>query len=183
MEEFINLIQKLEKQLNVGLSGVQKILLTTDGSITRILEALSFERIIIRTLKKKPIKASGKIAHELNYKGTISYREVLLMGKESGRCYIFAKSWVPINRLDSDYAEDILSRDEPIGKILQLHKLESRRNIIKIGSLKSKRLKKFFKTEEDIFLRRAYHIIHKDKVLIKIEEYFPLSSFKSYAGT
>ncbi|GBC75088.1 Chorismate pyruvate-lyase [archaeon HR06] len=153
------IIDKVEEELKVKLSGVQKILLTTDGSITRILEVLNGEEIVIKTLKR-----------ELS-KDTI-YREVLLLGKESGKIYVFAKSWIPL--LKFDFMMDILTKDEPIGKILERNNLEVRREIREIGWFKDEELKKLFKAKGNLFLFRRYHIIHKGEVLIKIEEVFPL---------
>jgi len=153
------IIGKIEGELKVRLSSVQKILLTTDGSITRILEVLNGEEIVIKTLKRELIK------------DTI-YREVLLLGKESGRIYIFAKSWIPL--LKFDFMRDILTKDEPIGKILERNNLEVRREIREIGWFKDEELKKLFKAKENLFLFRRYHIIHKGEVLIRIEEVFPL---------
>lgn len=57
-------LKKLEKK--VALSPVHKILLTTDGSITRILEALSGEEAKVETEVQRIIKANKSIAKLLN---------------------------------------------------------------------------------------------------------------------
>lgn len=44
------------------LSPIHKILLTTDGSITRVLEALEGEEVQVKTERQEIIKANSSIA-------------------------------------------------------------------------------------------------------------------------
>ncbi|HOQ20623.1 MAG TPA: chorismate pyruvate-lyase family protein, partial [Methanothermobacter sp.] len=62
--------------------------------------------------------------------------------------------------------------------ILRKHNIESRREVEKIDIQEPTReLKKIFNTDS-LMLTRTYNIIHKDKILIRIKETFPITYFK-----
>lgn len=66
--------------------------------------------------------------------------------------------------------DDLMKADIPIGRILREHKLETRRDILKIEIQESK---------DDIFnnipvLSREYMIIHNKCILMWINEHFPV---------
>lgn len=69
----------------IALSPIQKILLTTDGSVTRILEAIRGREIFVETEKQEVIKANKKIARLLKIKegDEVNYRIVNLRDRKS----------------------------------------------------------------------------------------------------
>ncbi|MBZ9570308.1 chorismate lyase [Methanobrevibacter sp. TMH8] len=173
--EIINEIKNLEKD-DIKLSNTQKILLATDGSVTTILDVLN-GKISIKTLKQEYQESNKEIAEILNINEgeQINYR-VVIMGKNKVPL-IYATSYIPLKRLTSEFEKDLISADIPIGRILKKYNIESRREVQSVKIKKSnKELKDIFKTEAD-FLSRSYNIIHKDEILISIEETFPLDSF------
>ncbi|MEM3710330.1 MAG: chorismate pyruvate-lyase family protein, partial [Nitrososphaerales archaeon] len=100
IDEMLRAINRIEKMIGFNLSNVQKILLTTDGSITRILEVLTGKPVIIETKIKESIKADEDLAKELKIKPDeiINYRVVHLKNPND-KALIFARSWTPIERL------------------------------------------------------------------------------------
>jgi len=81
---------------------------------------------------------------------------------------VLAKSISAIKRMPQDVRSDLMRADIPIGKILREHKLETRRDILKMEFVHSD----FF---GDVpVLSREYKIIHKEKVLMWINECFPV---------
>lgn len=173
--KIIDKINNLETN-EIKLNNTQKILLATDGSVTTILDVLHGE-INIKTLKQEFQEANSEIANLLNIDEgeTVNYR-VVVMGKDKIPL-IYAKSYIPIKRLTKEFEKDLISADIPIGRILRKYNIESRREIqsveIKEGATE---LKNIFNTTFD-FLSRNYNIIHKDEILIWIEETFPINSF------
>jgi chorismate-pyruvate lyase len=168
-------IKKIEKQLG-SLSSAQKILLATDGSITTILDVLT-GHVTIRTLLQEFRTADADMADLLDIdKGSIvNYRVVVIEGKEP---LIYAISIIPIARLDTDFKEDLIRADIPIGRILKKHNIESRREINSIAVEKaSQHLQEIFDTD-CLMLTRTYNIIHKDQVLIWLKETFPYTMFR-----
>lgn len=171
-------LKKLEKK--VALSPVHKILLTTDGSITRILEALSGEEVKVETGTQRIINANKSIAKLLNINEgeDVNYRVVNL--KNSKKTLVHAISYTPIKRLKNEFKEDIMKRDLPIGKIMSKLKIEARREINYFEITKaSKKLANIFKIPiNSLLLKRNYNIINQGKIMINITEIFPYEEFK-----
>lgn len=169
-------IQNIEKRVG-KLASTQKILLTTDGSVTAILDVLK-GHVNINTLKQEFIPANIKMAQDLNIDegDTVNYRVVII--KTPLEPLIYAVSLVPIKRLNKEFKEDLIRADIPIGRILKKHNIESRREIKSIFiENPDEELKNIFKTDSP-FLSRTYNIIHHDEILISLKEMFPYSLFK-----
>ncbi|MCP8322886.1 MAG: chorismate pyruvate-lyase family protein [Candidatus Methylarchaceae archaeon HK02M2] len=181
IHEMLNSIAEIEERICYKLSDVQKVLLTTDGSITRLLEILTGNPVIIITKIKAIISVDEELAKELKIevREKTNYRVVYLKNTDSDRALIFARSWTPIMRLGGAIKKDLTSTDMAIGKILAKHKLETRREVISMDLLKADdMLKEAFKLKSgEHMLSRYYNIIHEAKILIRINEIFPLSSF------
>ncbi len=169
-------IEGIESEVG-KLSNAQKILLTTDGSVTAILDVIK-GHAKIETLEQKFIAADEKIAELLDIEvgDEVNYRVVVI---ETNEPLIYAVSLIPINRLENDFKEDIIRADIPIGRILRKHKIESRREIKSVYSEKpSPEISEIFNTDS-VMLARTYNIIHHDEILIWLMETFPYSNFRN----
>ena len=175
-KRLIEKMNDLEESYGQKFSNTQKILLTTDGSITAILDVL-YGKINLFTIDQHFGKAEEKHTELVNVSigDDINFREVI-MHKE-GKPLIYAISHVPLARCSEDICSDLLRADIPIGRILKNYHIESRREVNKIFIEKpDAKLKELFNTEED-FLARDYVIIHEDEILMWIKEMFPVSYF------
>jgi len=167
-------IKKIESTIG-KLSSAQKILLTTDGSVTAILDVIR-GHVTIQTLEQKFIPANTEMAKllDIDEGDTVNYRVVVI---ETADPMIYAISLIPIKRLENDFKEDLISADIPIGRILRKHNIESRREIKSVYSEKqSPEMLKIFKLESPM-LTRTYNIIHNDEILVWLLETFPYVSF------
>lgn len=157
---------------------IHKILLTTDGSITVILEALSGKEIKVETVKQRVIQADETTANLLHIEkgGRVNYRIVNLKGGKEILAH--AVSYTPLKRLGESFKDDLMKADIPIGKIINNHKLEVRREI-NWGKVESagELAGVFDISKNDSILSRNYNVIHKNNILINITEYFPYSAF------
>jgi chorismate-pyruvate lyase len=174
-QNIFDAIKKIEKDLG-NLSSAQKILLTTDGSVTTILDVLK-GYAEIETLIQEFILADKDMADDLGISPDedVNYRVVIIKTSEP---LIHATSFIPIKRLDKEFKEDLIQADIPIGRILKKHKIESRREIKSVEVNKaSPELVNIFHTDSPM-LTRTYNIIHKGEVLIRIKETFPYSLFR-----
>lgn len=174
-----NIIDEIrDMEEDVGeLSSAQKILLTTDGSVTAILDVLK-GHVDIQTLKQEFTPANKEMAKNLDIEEgeTVNYRVVII--KTPDEPLIYAISLVPLKRLDNDFKEDLIRADIPIGRILKKHNIESRREIKSIFTEKiNSELEDIFKTDSQM-LSRTYNIIHHDEILIWLKEMFPYSLFQ-----
>ncbi len=172
----IEKINQIEDKYDKKFSNTQKILLTTDGSITAILDVL-YGKIDLKTLDQHFEHANEESARYVNInKGDqVNYREII-MHKEN-QPLIYAISYIPIKRLSKEIKEDLIRADIPIGRILKKYNIESRREIKTIAIEKaSDKLNKIYNTDED-FLVRDYTIIKDGEILMWIKEFFPITYF------
>ncbi|MCC7553711.1 MAG: DUF98 domain-containing protein [Methanobacteriaceae archaeon] len=176
-KRLIEKINSVEKNYNTDFSNTQKILLTTDGSVTAILDVLN-GKIDLKTLEQHFEKSTKEIAKLININPgeDINYREVLMYKDENP--LIYAISYIPIKRLDGNFKSDLIRADIPIGRILKKYNIESRREVknIQVEPSNSK-LEEIFKTDADL-LTREYTIIKNGEILIWIKEIFPVNNFK-----
>ena len=175
-KRLIEKINDLETENSKQFSNTQKILLTTDGSITAILDVL-YGKITLTTLDQHFEKADANHAKLVDVdEGTeINFREVIMHTPD--RPLIYAISHIPLKRCTKDVCNDLLRADIPIGRILKNYHIESRREVRNIFIEKpNDTLKELFGTDEDM-LARDYVIINHDEVLMWIKEVFPISYF------
>ena len=175
-KRLIEKMNELEIEYGQKFSNTQKILLTTDGSITAILDVL-YGKITLDTLDQHLGMADADHARLVNVgEGEeINFREVIM--HKDDQPLIYAISHVPLQRCSKEVCADLLRADIPIGRILKNYKIESRREVNNIFIEKpNDTLKELFKTEED-FLARDYVIINNDEILMWIKEMFPVSYF------
>ncbi len=140
----------------------------TDGSLTLLLELLTGKTVEVKTLEQSVVRATSDMAELL---GTGTGDEVnsrLVTLSAVGTVYVLARSLAPIDRMPKAVRNDLMRADIPIGRILREHKLETRRDILKMEMVRSR----FF---GDVpVLSREYRIIHNEKILMWINECFPV---------
>lgn len=174
-QNILNSIKKIEDEVG-NLSNAQKILLTTDGSVTTILDVIK-GHVKIETLVQKFVDADEEMARSLDIEvgDIVNYRVVVI---ETDEPLIYAISLIPIKRLENDFKEDLIRADIPIGRILKKHNIESRREIKSVYSeVQGPEIMEIFNVESPM-LARTYNIIHKDEILIWLLETFPYTHFR-----
>ncbi|MEM2124054.1 MAG: chorismate pyruvate-lyase family protein, partial [Methanolinea sp.] len=179
MKEF-SLCDDLEKVAG-PLSPLQRVLLGTDGSVTRLLELACGAPVAIVTRLQEVIPADDEVAERLQIHpgDEVNHRIVELVDTHSGETLIYAESYTPLSRLSPSFRDDLMRADIPIGKILEHHRLETRREIMGVsaGPRSPEVAKAFGLGGNPLFLSRRYRIIHRDLPLMHIEETFPASRF------
>ena len=127
----IEKINNLEESYGKTFSNTQKILLSTDGSITAILDVL-YGKISLDTLEQHVEESTEENAELVNIeKGeNINYREIIM--HKDDLPLIYAVSYIPLKRLSEGIKEDLTKADIPIGRILKKYNIESRREINRI---------------------------------------------------
>ncbi len=155
------------------MNPILRILAKTDGSVTKIIEALTGERAEIKTIEQRIVKANREIAEKLkiDVNDDVNYRVVEITS--AGKLFAKAFSYTPIKRLKESFKEDLLKADIPIGEIIRKHKMEVRREI---------RWAKVSEFEGFKALIRNYDIIHNNEILINITEIFPFEIYDRICG-
>ncbi|MEM4712460.1 MAG: chorismate pyruvate-lyase family protein, partial [Archaeoglobaceae archaeon] len=97
------------------MNALHRILLTTDGSVTAIIEAVTQSQVTVETVVQEVVKANKEVAERLEiHEGEeVNYRVVYL--KSQGLIYAKAISFTPIKRLANSFKEDLMRADIPIG--------------------------------------------------------------------
>lgn len=171
---------RIEEELGLRLYPIQRILLTIDGSVTRVLEALCRERVRVETIKQEVVGAGKPLARVLGISAgdEVNYRVVNLVN--SMGVLMRAVSYAPLARLDPDFEAPIMRKDEPIGRIMAELGIEARREMRGIDTLPAdEELSRVFNVPVGaVILRRTYNIIHRGEVLLNITEMFPYAFFR-----
>jgi len=179
MKEFL-LCDELEREAG-PLSPLQRVLLGTDGSVTRLLELACSAPVAVTTRLQEIVDADPAVAGKLQLRpgDEVNHRIVELKNTKTSETLIYAESYTPLSRLLPSFRDDLMRADIPIGKILEHHKLETRREIVAMsaGPRAPDIARAFGLSGNPLFLSRQYRIIHEDSPLMHIEEVFPAASF------
>jgi chorismate-pyruvate lyase len=162
-----------------SLSTFQRILLTTDGTVTDILEAYLFEQIRIVKLSEQLVLLGHDISSMDLKEGTeVIARKVLLQGKISRKNFVYAESIIVPERLDEKFREALLETKTPIGKIWFEQRVENFKEILDSSKESAEGLCTYFNIEpSDKLLSRTYRVITNRKSVMMITEKFPESFF------
>ncbi|MFA5331095.1 MAG: beta-ribofuranosylaminobenzene 5'-phosphate synthase [Methanoregula sp.] len=171
-----------EIEADVGrLSSVHKILLGTDGSVTQLLESVTGHKVSVRTREQVIVKADAGSAERLNIArgDEVNHRVVELLDSATGEVLVYATSQTPVARLAPEFRDDLMKADIPIGKIIESHHIEARREILSanVTRAQDEMCGIFPVCKNEPLLSRQYQIIHSGEPLIFIEEKFPYNRF------
>jgi len=161
----LNLWDALKRQ---DIPACLRICAGTDGSVTLLLELLAGKAVEVKTLEQSVVKATPDVAELLEIDEGDEVNSRLVTLSAGGMVYVLAKSLSAIKRMPQEVRSDLMRADIPIGRILREHKIETRRDILKMEFVQSA----FFECVP--VLSREYKIIYKGKALMWINECFPV---------
>ena len=169
-------IRKVEHQVG-SLSLLEKILLTTDGSVTSLLEVATGSDVRVCTISQEILSPDSACQQELEIGADelINHRIVTLKNAHTGEPLIYAVSDTPLGRLLPSFRQDMMRADIPIGKILRSHQIEARREITAIEVIVADdQISAVFAIPlHTPCLQRRYRIIHDEKPFMAIREVLP----------
>ena len=164
-----------------NLSTFQRILLTTDGTVTDILESYLFEQIRVVKLSEQLISLARELpSMGLKERTEVIVRKVLLQGKISRKNIIYAESIVVPENMEEKFRKALLETKVPIGKIWFEQKVETFKEILDSKKELAGDLADYFGIEpSDEMLSRTYRVVTNGKPVMTITEKFPESYFKT----
>lgn len=164
-----------------SLSIFQRIILTTDGTLTELLEAYLCEKLQVVKLSEKSLVNDQPIDYlEIEGGTELIERKILLMGKISRVNWIYAHSFIVPARLDEKFRERLLVSQEPIGRLWIEHRAETFREIVESSREVAGELAEYFKIDpEERLLSRTYRVFSNRQPIMMITEKFPESYFCS----
>lgn len=155
-----------------SLSLLQKILLTTDGTVTQLLGLFTGERISVEKLEHAMV-AGGPAVLAVPATEPVLSRKILLRGS---RPYMYAHSFLVPARLPRGMHETMLQTDTPIGQLWKAAKLETYREIVDFHRENDVALAALFGSEGPL-LSRSYLIHAGGAPMGLIIEKFPVAWF------
>ena len=162
------------------LSSFQRILLTTDGTLTDILEAYVWEPIEIVKLLQERVRVPKAIPLlDIAARTEVLRREVFLQGVRSGKNYLHASSLLVLDRLEPGLKTALIATQEPLGKLMIQSRLETFREIVKCssqGALAGENV--FGESPDTALISRTYRVFSQGRPFILITESFPESYFR-----
>lgn len=162
----------------------QKILLTTDGTVTDLVSLFTGEPIHITKLSQEIVNSQQPAVLQLDAATPLLHREILLSGEQQH--YLYAVSHFVIPRMSRDMQHQLLNTNTPIGLLWQQARLETFREVITQAAEPMGQLAEYFGgTASDRLLTRTYLIYHGGLPLGVITEKFPADAFPDswLAGT
>ena len=162
------------------LSVFQRIILTTDGTLTETLEAYLSEKIRLVKLSEDIVPITQDILPlDITRGQEVIERKILLQGKISRNNWIYAESTLVPDRLDEKLKHGLLVSQEPMGRLWLEHKLETFKEIVDSALEPAEDLADYFKIKRsDKLLSRTYRVFSGRKPIIMITEKFPESFFR-----
>lgn len=157
------------------LTPFQRILLTTDGTVTEILEAYLWEQMkVVKLFQDNLFLKDGIPSLEVGKGTQILLRKILLCGRLSQRNYIYAESIILPDRLNERMREGLLQSNKPIGLLILEERLETFREILDCGKEQAQDLSDYFGIKKDEFLIfRTYRIFANGLPIMLVTEKFP----------
>ena len=160
---------------SIGL--VERLLLITNGTLTDAIEAAFLEPVKLFKLAVSSSVASEPIeALNLKRGAPVMRREILLQGVNSQTTYVYAKTFIALESLSSEFREQLANSEIPIGRLWAEHKLETRKELVKIWRIPVSEVSLFFGAEgKGGLLARTYRVFSGGRPIMLISEYFPAS--------
>jgi chorismate-pyruvate lyase len=117
------------------LTPFQRLLLSGDGTTTRLLELAADEPIEAMKLRHAvgPADRAAARAMSLPADALVLYRSVILRGARTGRRFVYADAVLVIDGIDPAILAALESTSKPIGKLLAEHRTETSREVVRVA--------------------------------------------------
>ncbi len=165
-----------------SLGSRTKALLSTDGTLTLLLDAFSGENVETVLLAQRTERADAESActtMRLEPNEATTRREVLLRTASSKRNLVYAESRIADARLPPGIRASLMQGTRPIGLLLRSARIESFRELVDWGIHPLDEApcpNACFDATELVY--RSYHIVVASRPVMRITEYFPRGLFE-----
>lgn len=157
------------------LSLLQRMLMMTDGTLTKMLETYAQEHLdVVKLYEEDIILAHNIDAMHLVAGDKVSKRNILLKGRTSRRNWLYAESIIVHERLPEAFQEELLLSRVPIGKLWKKYKLETYKEPLTYCRESAENVFFYFDLHRtDPVLSRTYVAHSGNKPIMMITEKFP----------
>lgn len=144
----------------MSTSPLQRLLLTADGTLTDLLEALYQEKLRVVILKQD-IAPVGKRQEfsplYLSSAESVLTRTALIQGTFTRKAYVYAESCIVLNRLDVRVRRGLLETDTGLGRLWKNNRIETFKEVLDARVEIAGPLSRYFEvhTNDALLLRRC----------------------------
>lgn len=159
-----------------ALSPYQRSLLVIDGTVTRFIEAYWLEAVRVQRIAQEELRLAADERWLGLAAGTpVIRRQVLLLGRDSGRLFAWADTLLAVARLQGGLRQGLERDDGGLGRILIDTGAETRREGLWCGCEQPRGLPAAVAgLHAGRWLVRSYRVIAQGQALMRITERFPL---------
>ena len=157
-------------------SMVQRFILCTDGTVTRVLEDFAGESVVVHKVREEMVKTtSPEHLLDMPEPESVLVRHVLLRGTETGRNFIYAESLLRTDALAPDLLDELCTTDTPLGLLLRERRLETFRELVSHGTEEAGDWAYHFGVPPTATaLSRTYRVVWGGRPAMLINEKFPV---------
>ena len=162
-----------------SLAPFLRTLLVMDGTVTKSLEAFFWEPVDVTPLLQQTIALTEPVDGLSATAGdTVLQRQVSLTGRQSGRQYACARSFLALGQLPETLADAMVSGKIGIGELLREKGIETYREIISVDFIgKGENTDPLLGIFADDLVSRSYRIRVGGAPAIVVTEYFPVTLY------
>jgi chorismate-pyruvate lyase len=166
------------------LNLLQRILVTTDGTVTDMLAAVFLEPIQLVTLDVTLERSVVPVQSlEVAAGATMMHRRIILRGEQSLVSYVYAETRIAADRLAPGFREDLLAGRTPLGQLWLTHRLETWKERPRVRRRQAAELAGHLNVSEDAgLIERRYRTFTGGAPVFDVTEFFPLEYPHSPAG-
>ncbi len=156
---------------------ILKCLLSTNGSITLLLEAFFGERQRADKLSEEEVVFTEDHPDlKLRAGDNAMERVILLRGTQTQRAYLHATTLVALDKICPEFRKSLQSTQTPIGRLWDDHKMELFKEMLRYERQPAGDLAESFDiAETDLLISRTYRVYSDNKCIMLITESFPES--------
>lgn len=161
----------------VTLPALQRLLLTTDGTVTTALATIADEPVEVRALAQELV-ALDEDDDQLHLRAgaRVLERRVVLRGANSGTPLLYGASRIVAQRLPRTAREDLLAGTVAIGLVLRAHRIETFRVPLRVGVGPASDAAAAH-LGHGLMCERTYAINAAGRPLMLVHEQFPAAGF------
>lgn len=164
-----------------ALPPILRVLLVTDGTVTKTLESYFWEPVdvISQGQQQAALKEDCEFLG-IDAGASVLDRQVRLVGRQSADVYAYANSYIILQLLPENLQADLLAGKIGIGELLRETELETYRELVNMGrQTSSARQQNSAVDYSGELIFRTYRIVINKKPAILVTEKFPYRLYAS----
>lgn len=177
---YLGTIEGSEPVNHAQLSPFQRVMLVADGTLTHAIEAWVDEAVSVCKLNETTLHTKEPVPLlQLDHRTELLQREILLKGSDSNRTWLYACSFIVLERISAAFRDDLMISKRPIGKLWRDHRTENYKEIVSCCCHPALELAQHFNLSlQQTLLSRTYRVFNGGKPVMMITEKLPLNLFR-----